>query len=266
MTRILQISDPHIMPEGQPLQGKLDTAAALKDMLAGLSAMLDRVGPVERILVTGDLTENGSAAAYRYFLAIMEDCPLPWRAIPGNHDSREAMRAGLQDAPWMPAQGPINWREDLDDLSLLGLDTLVEGADHGALSEETLHWLRTALENLADRPVLLIMHHPPIITGIDAMDRIGLQDRARLEDVLSNHWGPLQIGCGHVHRMMVGGFAGRQVTIAPGTSHAVGLDLRARAALGFIPRLRGAILHDFDRAYRCALITPEDFGNGVPFA
>lgn len=265
MTRILQISDPHILSESRLFQDTIDTAAALRDMLAWLSALLHRIAPVQRIVVTGDLTECGSAAAYRHFTSTMENCPLPWRAIPGNHDSREAMRAGLQDAPWMPAQGPINWREDLADVTILGLDTLVEGADHGALSLETLDWLRTALEDLADRPVLLIMHHPPIVTGIDAMDRIGLQDRARLEDVLSHHRGPLQIACGHVHRMMIGQFAGRQVAIAPGTSHAVGLNLHEHAEIGFVSGLSGAILHDVGSECRTQLVSPEDFVDPVHF-
>ena len=49
-------------------------------------------------------------------------------------------------------------------------------------------------------------------------------------------------------------------------ARSLGLDLRTRKALGFIPRLRSAILHDFDRASRCALISPDDFGKGVQFA
>jgi len=37
MTRILQISDPHLMPEGALFQGRVDTAQALREMLSGLA-------------------------------------------------------------------------------------------------------------------------------------------------------------------------------------------------------------------------------------
>lgn len=259
MTRIVQISDTHITPDGVLFQDRFDTAAALRRMLAGLKAMLPRLTDVEGIVVSGDVTETGCAAAHARFAAIMAESALPWRAIPGNHDSREAMRASLKDLPWMPGQGPVNWREDLGALTLLGLDTLVEGAAHGALSDATLNWLGAVLKDVADRPVLLFMHHPPIDTGIGAMDRIGLRDRPRLAQVLSGHGGRLQIACGHVHRMTVGHFAGRQVTIAPGMSVAVGLDLRRRAALGFVPTPGGALLHGYGDDFRTMLITPEDF-------
>lgn len=265
MTRILQISDLHIMPEGRLFRDTIDTAAALQDMLAGLSALLHRLAPVERIVVTGDLTECGSAAAYRHVMSIMENCPLPWCAIPGNHDSREAMRAGLRDAPWMPAQGPINWREDLADVTILGLDTLVEGADHGALSDATMAWLEDTLRDLQHRPVLIFMHHPPVRTGVSAMDAIGLARNPRFEAALRKHDGQLQIACGHVHRMMIGQFAGRQITIAPGTSHAVGLNLHEHAEIGFVSGLSGAILHELGSDCRTHLVSPEDFVDPVRF-
>ncbi|TQE98805.1 MAG: phosphodiesterase [Spiribacter salinus] len=259
MTRILQISDLHIMPEGQLFHGKIDTAAALQDMLTGLAGLLPVIGPVERLVISGDLTETGCEGAYDHLRAIMEKAPLPWCAIPGNHDSRAAMRAFAAGADWMPGDGPINWREDLDDVTILGLDTLVEGAAHGSVSEQTLEWLTATLRDLAGRPVLVFMHHPPFATGITAMDAIGLTPHPRLEAVLRDHVGPVQIACGHVHRMIKGQYAGRQVTIAPGTSHAVGLNLQIDAGPEFIPRHSGAILHDIGLGWRSLLISPDDF-------
>lgn len=259
MTRVLQISDLHIMPEGQLFQGAIDTAAALQDMLSGLWGLLPAIGPVDRLVISGDLTETGCAKAYERLRAIMAEVPLSWCAIPGNHDSREAMRAFASTAPWMPDEGPINWREDLGDTTILGLDTLVEGAAHGALSDETLEWLRVTLVDLRHRPVLIFMHHPPFQTGILAMDAIGLKRHEQFETILFEHDGPVHIACGHVHRMMIGQVANRQVVIAPGTSHAVSLDLQSDAGFGFIPDHCGAILRDFAPEWRTFLISAGDF-------
>ena len=259
MTRILQISDLHIMPAGRLFQGTTDTAAALRRMLAGLAGLLPVIGPVERLVISGDLTETGCADAYDHLRKVMADAPLPWCAIPGNHDSRAAMRAFAAHSDWMPDDGPINWREDLDDVTILGLDTLVEGAPHGSLCDATLAWLEAMLGDLRHRPVLIFMHHPPIDTGISAMDAIRLTPNARFERLLRNHVGAVRIACGHVHRMITGQFAGCPVTIAPGTSHAVGLDLQGRSGIEFIPRHAGAVLHDIGTECRTLLISSKDF-------
>ena len=260
MTHILQLSDLHIMPEGQLFQSSIDTAAALRQMLAGLAGLLPAIGPLERLVISGDLTETGCAGAYDHLRAILADTPLPWwRAIPGNHDSREAMRAFAAQDDWMPGDGPINWRDDLHDVTILGLDTLVEGAAHGAVTDATLDWLSAMLRDLRQRPVLIFMHHPPFDPGISAMDAIGLAPNPRFEALLRDHDGPVQIACGHVHRMITGQFAGRAVTIAPGTSHAVGLDLRMDAGIEVIPGHSGAILHDIRAKCRTLLNSPEYF-------
>ncbi|WP_306152185.1 phosphodiesterase [Roseovarius sp. MMSF_3281] len=259
MTRILQISDLHIMPEGQLLNGTIDTAAALRQMLAGLTGLLPVIGPVERLVISGDLTETGCKGAYDHLCHIMADAPLPWRAIPGNHDSREAMRTFAAQDDWMPDDGPINWREDLEDVTILGLDTLVEGSAHGALTDATLDWLSATLRDLRHRPVLIFMHHPPVETGISGMDTIGLTPNPRFKALLRDHDGAVQIACGHVHRMITGQFAGRPVTIAPGTSHAVGLDLRMDAGITFIPGHSGAVMHDIGTECRTLLISSDDF-------
>ncbi|MBV0913775.1 metallophosphoesterase [Anianabacter salinae] len=266
MTRILQVSDLHIMPEGQLFHGQIDTAQALREMLSGLAGLLPAIGPVERIVLSGDLTETGCVDAYAMLQAIMAECPLPWRVIPGNHDSREGVRALAADALSMPATGPINWREDVGDVTLLGVDTLVEGAAHGTLAAESLDWLSSTLRGLQGRQVLLFMHHPPCTTGIAAMDDIGLLNHSELAEIVVAHAGPLQIACGHVHRMMIGQFAGRQVVIAPGTSHAVILDMRARMEFGFIPGHRGAVLHSFGDHCQSALISSADFADPFPFS
>ncbi|WP_332460297.1 metallophosphoesterase [Pseudophaeobacter flagellatus] len=94
------MSDPHIMPKGQLFQARIDTASALRRLLQGLGDLLPRIEPVAQIVVSGDLTETGCPAAYDHFVELMQDCPLPWRAIPGNHDNRAAMRARLPAQDW----------------------------------------------------------------------------------------------------------------------------------------------------------------------
>src|SRR5690606_3861052 len=100
----------------------------------------------------------------------------PWRAVPGNHDAREPMRASLAASGWMPDSGPIDWVAEFDDLAVICLDTLVEGRPHGVLAPQSLETLSARLAVLGDKPVLLGLHHPPIASGIAAMDANNLHN------------------------------------------------------------------------------------------
>ena len=109
MTRIIQISDPHIVPSGQLAYGQVDTAAALASCVKTVNRLLPEIGPVDLAIVTGDITDFGTKEEYQRFREIMEPLKLPYRAIPGNHDNVVNMRACFSDQSWMPSEGPINW-------------------------------------------------------------------------------------------------------------------------------------------------------------
>ena len=101
MTRILQISDLHIMPEGRLFQDIIDTAAALRDMLSGLAGLLPVIGPVERQVISGELTETGCTRAYERLRALMADPPKD-RKSPRGPDSAGAYQDGQHRSPHRP--------------------------------------------------------------------------------------------------------------------------------------------------------------------
>ena len=51
MTRIIQISDPHIVPHGQLAYGQVDTAKALTDCVETINRSLPEIGPVDMVIV-----------------------------------------------------------------------------------------------------------------------------------------------------------------------------------------------------------------------
>lgn len=229
MSKIIQITDTHIVPEGQLAYGKVDTAAALTEAVTTINRILPQIGPVDLVVVTGDLTDFGSMEEYHRFRGLMEPLVIPYRAVPGNHDDRETMRAAFADQDWMPKDGPIDWIKEFSDVVLIGLDTLVQGAPHGQLSERSLNFLR---DNMATHPaeaLLIGLHHPPFATGIHAMDIQSLRQAETLRDILSAHAGGARLICGHVHRNVVTQWGNVICQIAPGISHAVTLEQRADA-------------------------------------
>ena len=82
MTRIIQISDPHIVPNGQLAYGQVDTAAALASCVKTVNRLLPEIGPVDLAIVTGDITDFGTKEEYQRFREIME--PTTEAALPCN--------------------------------------------------------------------------------------------------------------------------------------------------------------------------------------
>lgn len=244
MTRIIQISDSHIMPYGQLAYGRVDTAAALADCVETINRMLPCVGAVDMAVVTGDLTDFGTEEEFSRFRDIMEPLNIPYRAIPGNHDDVATMRRGFFDQDWMPGTGPITWMAEFADLLVVGLDTNVEGQSYGRLGEASLNFLQTALTIAGGRPVIVATHHPPILTGLERMDVQNLRDSQKLEAILSGYHGELKLICGHVHRNIVAPFGRVTCQIAPGISHAVAMDLRVGLPNRFTMEPGGILLHE----------------------
>ncbi|MDP3340418.1 phosphodiesterase [Frigidibacter sp.] len=243
MPAFIQISDPHIVPEGQLVCGQSDTVTALRAAVASINARLPALGPVDCAIVTGDLTDDGRSEEYALFAEIMAGLDLPWLAIPGNHDSHTAMRAAFAGADWMPEAGPIHWLRDFGPFAVIGLDTLLDGAHHGWLADEGFTFLDRSLRSFGDRPVVVVTHHPWMQSGIPAMDADNLRNGAALMDRLQAHPGPVRMMSGHVHRAMTGQIGKVTCQIAPSTAHAVHRDLRADAIHSLILEPGAVTLH-----------------------
>jgi 3',5'-cyclic AMP phosphodiesterase CpdA len=229
MTKIIQISDPHIVAQGEFAYGQVDTSTALKKCVGKIKRILPEIGPIDMIIVTGDLTDFGKKEEYSLFREIVEELGVPYRVIPGNHDDKLRMHNAFADMDWMPIKGPINWELDFYDLKIIALDTSITGMAHGNLDSISLDFLRSSLSTANEKAVLVATHHPPIITGIEKMDIQNLRDSTELKEILSGYKGELKLICGHVHRNIVGQFGNKVCQIAPGVSHAVTMDLRTGA-------------------------------------
>jgi 3',5'-cyclic-AMP phosphodiesterase len=118
---------------------------------------------------------------------------------------------------------------------MVGADSTHPGREGGGLGSELLGWLDETLGEQPGTPTLLALHHPPVLTGVRAMDAIGLasEDRVALEELLERHPQAQTITCGHVHTTMTTAFAERPLLICPSTNSAIRLDPRPRDDLPF---------------------------------
>lgn len=224
---IVQLSDLHLREDDGGPARRLEHAVS---RVAALEPAPDAV------LLSGDLADVPSSAAYEQVHELLAPLGVPVYAIPGNHDDRDLLRARFSPGTGYPGE-PVCFAVDCGALRLVGLDSTVPGLEGGALGAERLDWLDRTLADEPLRATLLALHHPPVLTGIRSMDAIALdvEDRVALEPVLERHPQVQGIACGHVHTTMTTSFAGRSLLICPSTNSAIRLDLRPRDDIPFAP-------------------------------
>jgi 3',5'-cyclic AMP phosphodiesterase CpdA len=245
VARLLHISDLHAVAPGQLVSGRLDTGHLLHEAVTTLCARKPAIGPIDAVLVTGDISDDGSAESYVLARRELERLGARLLVIPGNHDRRAPFRAAFSDLPEIAPHGLIDWVADIGGTRIVGLDTLVEGQGGGALRDESLSLLREAVVGAAgDMPVVVALHHPPLRTGIRFMDAIGLANPDALRDGLDRHGAPVRVLAGHVHGVYHGVLGRHPVVTAPACCSAFAFDRRADAPAGFMTGPTGCGLID----------------------
>ena len=231
MARFLQLTDLHVVASGTLCAGVLDTRAILAAAIDQLIEKRPALDPLDAVLITGDISEDGSPDSYGFARAQLERLGLPLYVVPGNHDARDPLRAAFADLEAMPQSGLIDWSVTIGDTRVIGLDTLVEGQGGGRLRPETLGVLRDALPGTG--PTAIILHHPPLRTGIRFMDALGLENMPDLAGILRGQAGDIIVLAGHVHGVHHGMIGTHRVATAPAICSGFALDRRANAPMGF---------------------------------
>ena len=195
-----------------------------------LNMVIDQLNAMRQrpslLLVTGDLVETGDDIdAYRHMVALIArwEGPVIW-AI-GNHDGREAFRSVLPDVP-TDEHGFIQYEIDHGGLRWIVLDTLDEGRHGGMICERRAAWLEQRLGERTGDPTVIVLHHPPVDTGIDWMSALDCEAWVqRLDEVIRPATQVVGMIAGHVHRPIATSFAGKPLAVCSSTAPWLALDL-----------------------------------------
>ncbi|MFE4949400.1 metallophosphoesterase family protein [Leifsonia sp. NPDC056665] len=209
--RILHLSDTHLYGDGRLQYGLVDTRAALDRVLARAGEL----EAVDLVVVSGDLSDDGSAASYRLLRGRLE----PWAAergaavayAMGNHDLPDAFEQVLGERERVfSVQG----------FRVVTVDTTVARAGYGLVGEERLARLRRVLAEPSANGTVVVLHHPPVPPTTGLFETLRLIDPDPLLDLCST--GDVRlILVGHYHHALVtsAGVGGIPVVVAPAVAN-----------------------------------------------
>lgn len=195
---IAQISDVHI---GGRVAG---SGERFSEAVRAIDEMGRRP---DLVLVTGDMTESGTAEQWDEFLARLAPLRARWDVVRGNHDRGIDAYVGHRSI-------------DVGELDVVLLDTSSD-----EFTPADAEWLDAHLAAEPDRPAVIAIHQPPFETGIWWMDCVGIRGADRFEAVVRRHPRVRHVMSGHVHRPITTAWAGCLLTVCPSTSVQVAGDL-----------------------------------------
>ena len=219
--KIVQLSDLHLTLPGAELFG----SAPLARLELAIDRILENHADADFCLLTGDLADAGGDAAYASLAEALRRLPMPAHLLPGNHDSRAALRRHFlqlanNDGSFMQAAlaTPGGY--------FLLLDTVEPGAPWGSYCIQRREWLAQQLAAAGDLPLYVAMHHPPLALGIPSMDQFALRDAEAFWSVIAPHRTRIRhLFFGHLHRPIGGSWRGIPFSCTSSPNHQVALDL-----------------------------------------
>ena len=193
--RVIQITDTHLsLPENGTLLG-MDTTQSLKLVL---DLVREEQHHIDLILVTGDLSQDGSLVSYERLAQMLSEFSVPYYCLPGNHDDNQVLSQAF-------SRQCLQKQVILDNWQIVLLDSSVPLKVHGFLEDSELDFLQSCLDSKAELNTLISLHHHPIDMGCRWIDNIGVRNADQFMSLIREHQDvhQNQIRCilwGHVHQ------------------------------------------------------------------
>jgi len=210
-TTLIQITDTHIFDEEDGELGGVNTRNSLQQVLQEIS---DKYSDSALLILTGDNTHESSKKAYKTLKGMLDEMPMPYTFLPGNHDHEENYQV-LTDNEDSDEGAELDKWLTVGNWNLLLLDSHVEHEVNGLLSDEELDFSEQML-SYSSEPVMAFVHHHLLPIGCDWLDRQRIANADKLFDIVKDSQ-VKAIFNGHVHQEWQGAHQGAALYSTPST-------------------------------------------------
>lgn len=190
--RIIQISDLHLMAD---IEGALLGVKTQESFQAVLDLIQREEKTFDMMLLSGDLSQDGSAMAYQRLAQMLNVLHVPVYFVPGNHDDAKML------AHVYPLESISNHKHIvLRNWHLILLDSHVQKQVHGYLDPSQLDYLQHCLQAYPEHQAIIVFHHHPMPVGSSWLDPIGLRNADEFWQIISSYPKVNTILFGHIHQ------------------------------------------------------------------
>ncbi|MDR3431107.1 MAG: metallophosphoesterase [Rouxiella aceris] len=189
--RILQMSDIHLAADKNDDLFGVNVYQAFNTVMEFIGKNQKKLN-IDAVVVTGDISRDGSSEAYQYFYHAMERLALPYFALAGDLDNKTRMSKQALAAKNFHSLDQIS----SDKWAFLDINSLVRNEDFGFIDNSELAELKSKIIKNSGKEIAIFLHHPPLPVGTPIVDICNLINGDTLLK-LCDDYAVRYIGCGH---------------------------------------------------------------------
>lgn len=190
--KIIQLSDLHLFADPEADLLGVKTQESFAEVLNLLKAENEEM---DAIILSGDLSQDGSMKAYRRVAEMLLPFKVPVFWVEGNHDDSEALREIF------PRDNIINDKQFImGNWNFILLNSQKKYAVEGFLSENEFEFLQKNLMLYPQSNTIIVMHHQVVPVGSNWLDNLGLANADEFWSLIAKFKQVKAIMCGHVHQ------------------------------------------------------------------
>lgn len=185
--RLVQITDCHLLATADGWYKQVQPAVHLHAIVR----YLQQEQP-DAVVLTGDLTQDHSAASYQLLANLLAPLTCPIFCLPGNHDDLSELAQLTGQKPFQPERNL-----QLSDWQVLLLNTKGE-SPAGVFPASEQRWFAQQCQLTQANDIWLFCHHHPAPLGC-FIDKHGQQQQTELWQAIAAEPRIRGVGHGHAH-------------------------------------------------------------------
>jgi Icc protein len=201
--RLLQLTDLHLMGDVKDSPNNKIFQKVIRFLKENISRL-----NVDYIIVTGDISHDGSNSSYLFFLDEMKRSGVRFSFIHGNHDCHRTL-----DNLDKPDNYTDFDRISDSEWSVLNINSVVDGEDYGYIDDKNLNDFEQKLSIVKNKSIVFLHHHV-IPVGTPIVDECKLKN----SEVFLTICRKLKvnvIASGHAHTLFQRKIEDTLVTVSP---------------------------------------------------
>lgn len=183
--KLIHLSDIHLADEGKSIWG-----VNPKERLDYTINRISQIKDIDAIIISGDLSDDGSAWSYEYIDRCFSKLNIPTYCCVGNHDSKSQMISILS---FIKVE-PITF---VDDWKIVFVDSTIKGKGKGYVDEKELSFLKKEISEYS-KNIIVVLHHPPLLLGGWSNKKV-LINHDELRKTLTTSKNVRLVLFGHIH-------------------------------------------------------------------